>query len=81
MKNAVLMVICAFALCSCGLFGKQEPRHMTTPAQWEKYGFKDHLQETRQDSSTATTAESTSPPPQKADAKPGKKRSHRKSSS
>ncbi|MCX2559879.1 hypothetical protein OQ252_00490 [Acetobacter farinalis] len=54
---------------------------MTTPAQWEKYGFKDHLQETRQDSSTATTAESTSPVAQKADAKPGKKRSHRKSSS
>ncbi|GAN67954.1 hypothetical protein [Acetobacter orleanensis] len=48
MKHAVLMLVCAFTLCSCGMFGKSEPRHMTTPAEWEKYGYRDHVQDSSQ---------------------------------
>lgn len=42
MKHAVMMLVCAFALSACGMF-KSEPKHLTTPAQWEKYGYHDHL--------------------------------------
>ncbi|MCC6105183.1 hypothetical protein [Acetobacter sp.] len=42
MKHAVMMLVCAFALSACGMF-KSEPKHLTSPAQWEKYGYHDHL--------------------------------------
>lgn len=41
MKHAVIMLVCAFALSACGMF-KHEPKHLDTPAQWEKYGYRDH---------------------------------------
>ncbi|WP_086653422.1 hypothetical protein [Acetobacter malorum] len=81
MKHAVLMLVCAFTLCSCGMFGKSEPRHMTTAAQWEKYGYKDHLQETAQ-TAKSTTADDADPlQMHKNDKTKDSKKSKKKSSS
>lgn len=74
MKHAVLMLVCAFTLCSCGMFGKSEPRHMTTAAQWEQYGYKDHLQE-KTLSSKPATAEDLNPLQTQKDPKKSKKKS------
>lgn len=46
MKHAVLMLVCAFALSACGLF-KSEPKTLTTPQQWEKFGYHDHMSTSR----------------------------------
>ncbi|WP_168200030.1 hypothetical protein [Acetobacter vaccinii] len=43
MTRAVLLLACAFGLSACGWF-HHEPRHMTSPTQWEKYGYRAHLQ-------------------------------------
>ncbi|AQT04391.1 MULTISPECIES: hypothetical protein [Acetobacter] len=82
MKHAVLMLVCAFTLCSCGMFGKSEPRHMTTAAQWEKYGYKDHLQDTTQ-ATRPSSADDADPLQTHKDAKgkDAKKKNRKKSSS
>lgn len=83
MKHAVLMLVCAFTLCSCGMFGKSEPRHMTTAAEWEKYGYRDHLQDTGQitSASTSKTDNADVLNPQKNDAKDDKKTKKKKKAS
>ncbi|MGE4522536.1 MULTISPECIES: hypothetical protein [Acetobacter] len=40
MKRAVLLLACALGLSACG----STPRHITSPAQWQKLGFHDHIQ-------------------------------------
>lgn len=42
MKYALLMLVCAFTLSACGLFSS-EPKRLTTPKQWEQFGYHDHL--------------------------------------
>ncbi len=43
MKRAVLLLACTLGLSACGMFSSSEPKHLTTAAQWEKYGYHDHL--------------------------------------
>ncbi|MBO1327018.1 hypothetical protein OQ496_02745 [Acetobacter suratthaniensis] len=43
MKRAVLLLACALGLSACGMF-HSTPRHITSPAQLEKLGFRDHIQ-------------------------------------
>ncbi|MBO7072736.1 MAG: hypothetical protein J6V89_04375 [Acetobacter sp.] len=43
-----LLIGILFNLTACGLF-HHAPRHMTTPAQWEKYGYHTHLQNSSDD--------------------------------
>ncbi|WP_165759945.1 hypothetical protein [Acetobacter cibinongensis] len=42
MKHVVLILVCAVALSACGMF-KGEPKRMTTPQEWEKFGYHDNL--------------------------------------
>ncbi|MCH4093488.1 MAG: hypothetical protein LKE96_04135 [Acetobacter peroxydans] len=43
MKRAVLLLACALGLSACGMF-HSTPRHITSPAQWQKLGFHDRIQ-------------------------------------
>ncbi|MCX2564328.1 MULTISPECIES: hypothetical protein [Acetobacter] len=39
MRHVILLLICAVTLSACS----EEPKKLTTPAQWQKYGYHDHL--------------------------------------